>query len=131
MILVGALSPPAAEGGGREIFATLTVARADLAGPPRLEDHDETDAEGRLLARTEVTQLSDQATRVKRLGVEPQGEGKEPLPVLMIQYLMQTRYGALAMAFSTTHEGMFGQRAQDLFLAITQTGYIGERRAPF
>ena len=49
-------------------------------------------------------------------------------PLLTIQYLIQSRYGAVAYAYATTVPGMiFGEGGRGLFRMITEGGYIGER----
>ena len=49
-------------------------------------------------------------------------------PLLTIQYLIQSRYGAVAYAYATTRPGMiFGGGGRGLFRMITESGYIGER----
>ncbi|MFZ1994714.1 MAG: hypothetical protein WAU75_11445 [Solirubrobacteraceae bacterium] len=125
LILTGALrqsqpdTPP-------EILATMTVAFSDIAGPPGIDAH---------LAGADddvrppkVERLTDRATRISRLQhVLPPG-GEEESPLLTIQYLIQSRYGAVAYAYATTRPPViFGGAGRELFRKITETGYIGER----
>ncbi len=130
VILIGALRPSQPED-RHEVVATMTVAIAAVSRSALPKASEEHDAEGNLTASTEVVELSDDATLVKRVSRESLGEGTEPVPMLVMQYLVRTRYGVLAMAFSTTHEGMFGEGGRKLFLQITKTGFIGEGPAPY
>ena len=91
--------------------------------------HRETDGDRR--THTEVTKLSDKATEVKRLIAETVPGQAEPVPILMMQYLLQTRYGAMTMAFSTTNTDMFGTFGRSIFLKVTEMGFIGERPQPY
>lgn len=130
VVLMGALRREQADAPG-EVLGTLTVSLPDLPWPPELEEGDEHDPDGRLVANTEVTEMTEKAIRVKRMAAEPQGDGREPLPVLMLQYLIQTRYGPLSLAFSTTHADMFGDWGRWLFQEIMLTAYLGEEPAPY
>jgi hypothetical protein len=126
IILTGALretkpdTPP-------EILATMTVAFSDIAGPPDVDAHLGPDAADDVRP-PEVEKLSDRATRISRLQrVLPPG-ADELWPLLTIQYLIQSRYGAVAYAYATTRPGMiFGEGGRGLFRMITEGGYIGER----
>ncbi|HZC52518.1 MAG TPA: hypothetical protein VE441_08485 [Mycobacterium sp.] len=129
-VLIGALVPKQADASG-ELLATLTVSLPDLPWPPELNEADEHDAEGRPVANIEVTRLSEKAIRVKRLSVQLPEEGREPLPELMIQYFIQTRYGPVSMVFCTNHAEMFGNWGRELFQKIMLAGYLGERPAPY
>lgn len=125
LILTGALretkpdTPP-------EVLATMTVAFSDIAGPPDVDAH-LADADGDVRP-PEVEKLSDRATRISRLqSVLPPG-AEELSPLLTIQYLIQSRYGAVAYAYATTRPSMiFGDGGRGLFRMITEGGYIGER----
>lgn len=126
IILTGALretKPDAAP----EILATMTVAFSDIPGPPdvtALIGSDTADD----VRPPEVKKLSDRATRISRLRrVLPPG-AEELCPLLTIQYLIQSRYGAVAYAYATTRPDMiFGEGGRGLFEMITESGYIGER----
>jgi hypothetical protein len=111
----------------REVLATLTVALADVTGPPPVEDYAVADSDRTVRSDREVTQISDRVTQVKRLSLEALEPGQEPTPMLTIQYLMQTRYGALIMAFSTTHKEMFGEWGRGMFRKIAEGIFIGEK----
>jgi hypothetical protein len=110
-----------------EILATMTVAFSDVAGPPNVDDLLGPDADDDVRP-PKIEQLSDRATRISRLGqVMPPG-AEEASPLLTIQYLIQSRYGAVAYAYATTVPGMiFGDGGRGLFRMITEGGYIGER----
>jgi hypothetical protein len=123
VILVGAICPPPSPDGPLEVLATVTVALSDVPGPPSLKDYLLPESER---ADQEVTRLSEHVTRIRRLSVEALSPEQEPVPMLMIQYLVETRYGAMAMVFSTTHHEMFGPSARTLYHRIFETGFIGE-----
>jgi hypothetical protein len=126
IILTGALretkpdTPP-------EILATMTVAFSDIAGPPDVDAHLGTDSADDVRP-PKIDKLSDRATRISRLArVLPPG-ADELWPLLTIQYLIQSRYGAVAYAYATTRPDMiFGEGGRELFSMITEGGYIGER----
>jgi hypothetical protein len=126
VIVIGAICTPPEPDGPVEVLATVTAALSEVAGPPRIEDHLLPES-GR--ADQEVTRLSEQVTRIRRLSVESLSPDQEPVPMLMIQYLVQTEYGAMSMAFSTTHHEMFGPSARALYQRIFETGFIGEPSA--
>jgi hypothetical protein len=90
----------------------------DLLGPDADDD----------VRPPKVEKLSDRATRISRLGrVVPPG-AQEAWPLLTVQYLIQSRYGAVAYAYATTRPQMiFGGDGRGLFRMITEGGYIGER----
>ncbi|MFZ0090945.1 MAG: hypothetical protein WAL63_15655 [Solirubrobacteraceae bacterium] len=126
IILTGALretkpdTPP-------EILATMTVAFSDIAGPPDVDAHIGSDAADDVRP-PEVEKLSDRATRISRLQRVLPPDADELWPLLTIQYLIQSRYGAVAYAYATTRPGMiFGEGGRGLFRMITEGGYIGER----
>jgi hypothetical protein len=127
-IVVGALCADQ-DSGEREVLATVTVALSEVMGPPDVKEGNETDGNRR--THTEVTKLSDKATEVRRLIAETVPGLDEPVPILMVQYLIQTRYGAMTTAFSTTNTDMFGKFGRSMFLKITETGFIGERPQPY
>jgi hypothetical protein len=123
VIVIGAICPPPSSDGPLEVLATVTVALADVPGPPMLEDYLLPESER---ADQEVARLSERVTRIRRLSVEALSPDQEPMPMLMIQYLVETRYGAMSMAFSTTHPEMFGPSARTLCHRIFETGFIGD-----
>jgi hypothetical protein len=123
VIVVGAICPPPSPDGPLTVLATVTVALADVPGPPLLKDYLPPES---ARADQALTRLSERVTRIRRLSVEALSEDQEPVPMLMIQYLVKTRYGAMSMAFSTTHPEMFGPSARTLYHRIFETGFIGE-----
>jgi hypothetical protein len=128
VIVVGALCPPRASDAELEVLATMTVALADVKGPPNPEDF--------MLAETErstqeVTKISDKATMIRRLSVESLDQAQEPVPMLVVQYLLESQFGALVWAFSTTHHEMFGQWARDMYAKVVETGWIGTKPRPY
>ncbi len=54
-------------------------------------------------------------TRIHRISGESQGEGKEPLPVLLIEYLWQSKYGLVTLAFATTRLDFMSDEARAIF----------------
>ena len=50
--------------------------------------------------------------------------------MLLLQYLLETRYGALVMAFSTANQEMMGPRPRKLYDRIVETMFIGEQLPP-
>ena len=125
LVVVGALREHKA-GQAPEVLATITVAFAEVGTLP---DPDElataSDADVR---PPTVERLSDTAIRVDRFTrVLPPG-ADEYHPHLLVQYLLQSRFGSLVMAYATTDPGMiFGDGGRDLFFKITETIFIGER----
>jgi hypothetical protein len=131
VVVVGALRPTTVPESERQVLATMTVAFSEITGPPALEDFLPADSEQKREEDAEVTKLSDKVTRIKRLSRESLGEGLEPVPVLLIQYLLETSYGALVVAFSTTDLEMMGEWGRKLYRQITDTMFIGERPIPY
>jgi hypothetical protein len=128
VIVTGALIGEA-DGGEREVLATLTVAFSELSGPPTVSEGIEVDGDTR--THTEVTKLSDKGTQVRRL-ISTQVPGQpEPVPMVVMEYLMESRFGALAVAFSTTHRGMMGEFGSGWFRKIVETGFIGDQPQPY
>jgi len=127
-IVVGALCADQ-DSGERELLATVTVALSPVTGPPDVKEGLQTDGDRR--SSTEVTKLSDKATEVKRLIAETVPGQAEPVPILMMQYLIETRYGAVTMAFSTTNTDMFGTFGRSMFRKTAEMGFIGERPQPY
>jgi hypothetical protein len=111
----------------REVFATITVALAEIDGPPRVDDFAVRDSASTVRSEREVTKLSDRATEITRLSLEALTADDQPVPMKTVQYLLQTRYGALVMAFSTVHQEMFGEWGAKLFREILETGFLGEK----
>jgi hypothetical protein len=131
VVVVGALRPTTVPEAERGALATMTVAFSEITGSPAVEDFLPADSEQAREADVEVTRLSDKVTRIKRLSLESLGEGFEPAPVLLIQYLIETRYGALVAAFSTTDPEMMGEWGRKLYRQIVETMFIGERPIPY
>jgi hypothetical protein len=110
----------------REVLATLTVTFAEPDGPFDIETYMPKDSASTIKSDQDYRQLSDTVWRIHRISGESQGEGKEPLPVLLIEYVWETKHGLLTLAFATTRIDMMGEKAADLFHAIWGTAYIGE-----
>jgi hypothetical protein len=128
LIVCGALCKANLEPGEqREVFATLTVAFAEIDGPPRVDDFAVRDGASTVRSEREVTKLSDRATEIKRLSLEALTDDDEPVPMLTIQYLLQTRYGAMVIGFSTVHQEMFGDWGRKLFRNIVEMSFLGEK----
>jgi hypothetical protein len=126
LILTGALRETK-PGTAPEILATMTVALSDIPGPPDVDQHVGPDSADDVRP-PEVVALSDRATRITRLQRVLPPDRDELSPLLTVQYLIQSRYGAVAWVYATTVPGMiFGDGGRDLFAKITEGGYIGER----
>ena len=124
VIVIGALCPVSEGAGEPDVLATITVALSDaVAGPPTVEEGSAYESPR---SHREVTKLSDKVTRIKRLSAEAVQGSDEPMAMLTMQYLIETRYGAVVMAFSTTRQDMFGGFGEELFEKIMATGFIGE-----
>jgi hypothetical protein len=76
--------------------------------------------------RRAVIPISDQAVMLDRTSLERLDPADEPVPMLLNQYLMESRYGALSMAFTTTLTGMFSEEGRGLMGSIARTGWLGE-----
>jgi hypothetical protein len=126
VVLVGALRGIAAPEDQREVVATLTVTFAEPDGPFDIEAYMPKDSASTIESQQDYHQLSDTMWRIHRISGESQGEGKEPLPVLLIEYVWQSKYGLVTMAFATTRMDMMGDKPRELFDQIRQTAYIGE-----
>jgi hypothetical protein len=77
-----------------------------------------------------VTELSEKAVLLDRVTMLQLKPGEEPVPFMLHQYLFETRYGALSMAFTTTQREMFSERGRQLMAGISQTGWLGETDNP-
>jgi hypothetical protein len=128
VIVVGALCPVSEGAGAPDVLATITVALSDVAGPPTLDTSSGYESP---TSHREVTKLADKVTRIKRLSAEPVAGRDEPVAMLTLQYLIETRYGAIVMAFSTTRQDMLGGFGEGLFEKIMATGFIGEGPRPY
>lgn len=131
LVVVGALRPSDVPEAEREILATLTVAFSDgVKGPLSAEDFQVPDSERTTRSHQEVLELSDKATLITRVSMESPGEGMDPVLMLLLQYLLQTRFGALVMAFSTAHQEMMAPQPRKLYDRIVETMFIGEHAPP-
>lgn len=126
VVVVAALRGTADPEPQREVVATLTVTFAELDGPFDIEACMPKDSASTIKSEQDCAQLSDTMWRIHRISGESQGEGKEPLPVLLIEYLWLSKYGLVTMAFATTRVDMMGDVGRDLFDAIREMAYIGE-----
>lgn len=98
------------------VFATVTAARADVAGPP---------PESVPGAEVERASLPvGGGVRVKRTREAELVPGRDPMPVLIVQYLLETGHGALALTFTTPQHAIFDEFAE-LFEKIAQTAWLG------
>jgi hypothetical protein len=130
-IVVAAICPVVEAGQTPDVVATVTVALSDLPDLPAPHEGLTEDSDDSTRGRTEVEVLSDGVTRVERLSVESRGDGHDPVPMLVVQYLIKTRYGAISMAFTTTRDGMFSERGRWLFREVMKSGFIGEQPKAF
>jgi hypothetical protein len=130
LVVVGALRPTTVAEAKREVLATMTVAFSELVESLDAEDFVVRDSERTVKSDVEVSRLSHRALLIRRLSLESPGVGLAPLPMLLMQYLLQTPYGALVMAFSTVNQKMMGPWGRTLYRQIVETMFIGERAPP-
>ena len=126
VVLIGALRGTSTPEAQREVVATLTVTFVESEGPVEIEALMPKDSPTTIQSQQDHHQLSDHMWRIHRISGESQGEGKEPLPVLLIEYVWKATYGVVIMAFATTRIDMMGEKASELFDQIRQSAYIGE-----
>jgi hypothetical protein len=126
VVVIGALRPTSAPEDQREVVATLTVTFAEIDGPFDIETYMPKDSASTIKSQQDYHQLSDTMWRIHRFSGESQGEGRDPLPVLLIEYVWQSKYGLVTMAFATTRMDMMGDEPRELFDQMRQTAYIGE-----
>lgn len=124
VVVLGAICPARRPDSDLELLGTVTVALSEVAGPPVIEDRLLPESER---AHQQVTRISDRVTRIQRLSSEALGDGHEPVLTLVVQYLVQTRFGALDFTFSTAHQDMFGRWAQGMYRKVVESCWIGER----
>jgi len=131
IVLIGALRPSDVPEAERPVLATLTVAFSEqVKGPLSAVDFPIPDSDHTTQSHQEVTKLSDKATLVTHGSREALGEGMDPVLVMMWQYLLETRFGALVMAFSTANEEMMYPRPCKLYERIVESMFIGEEPPP-
>ena len=126
VVLIGALRGTSTADAQREVVATLTVTFVEPEGPFDIEALMPKDSPSTIKSQQDYHQLSDHMWRIHRISGESQGEGEEPLPVLLIEYVWKTTYGVVTMAFATTRMDMMGDKPRELFDQIRQSAYIGE-----
>jgi hypothetical protein len=115
---------------GVDVLGTLTVALAEGGEDWRLPDSGKTnDPEGRV--STVVTRLSDAAAQIRQLMLVDLPGRAEPTPIVVLQYLVRSRYGPLSITFGSAHPGMLGEEGHNYFAKVFETGYIGERPQAF
>lgn len=126
VVVVGALRGNRDAEAQREVLATLTVMFRELDGPLDIEELMPKDSPATIKSQQDYVRISDHMTRIHRISGESQGEGKEPLPVLLIEYLWETKYGLVTLAFATTRMDMMSEEAREIFDVMRQMAYIGE-----
>jgi hypothetical protein len=122
VVAVGALCATSTH----EVLATLTVMFRELDGPLDLEEMMPKDSPATIKSDQDYVRINDHMTRIHRISGESQGEGKEPLPVLLIEYLWETKYGLVTLAFATTRLDFMSEEARAIFDTMRQMAYIGE-----
>ena len=131
VVLAGALRPSDVPEAERPVLATLTVAFSDkVKGPPSAEDFPIANSEHTTKTHQEVVKLSDKATLIVHGSTLQLDGGTEPVVMMVWQYLLETRYGALVMAFSTADEQMMYPRPRKLYTRIVESMFIGEQAPP-
>jgi hypothetical protein len=128
LVLLGALRPSDVPEAERQILATLTVVLAEqIKGPPSEGNFRVPGSKQAIKSSHTALKVSDQAMLITGANMESPGEGTDPILMMYEQYLFETRYGALMMAFCTANEqGMPGQAGR-LYMRIAETGFLGER----
>jgi hypothetical protein len=126
VVVVGALRPDNVPEDQRPVVATVTVVFTELQGPFNVEDFLPRDGPHTTHSKQDYAQMSDRLTRIHRISTESQGDGQEPLPMLLIEYLWQSPYGLVAIAFCTTRMDMMGDVPRDMFDQIRQSMYLGD-----
>ena len=111
------------------MVATLTVTFAEPEGPFDIEAYMPKDSPSTIKSQQDYAKLSDTMYRIHRISGESQGEGKDPLPVLLIEYVWLSKLGLVTMAFATTRMDMMGDKPRELFDQMRQTAYIGQNRS--
>jgi hypothetical protein len=129
VVVIGALRPTTPPEDQRPVVGTLTVTFAEPDGPFDIEAYMPKDSPATIKSQQDYHQLSDTMWRIHRMSGESQGEGKEPLPVLLIEYVWLSKPGLVTMAFATTRLDMMGDKPRELFDQIRQSAYIGENRS--
>lgn len=124
VIVLGAMCPAPKPDTELELLATLTVAFSEVAGPPVIEDQVPPGV------KQQVERISDKVTRIQRLSAEALEPEQEPVLMLVVQYLLQTQFGALGFNFSTSNPEMFGQWARQMYRELVKTCWIGEPSRP-
>lgn len=127
VVVVGALRPDNVPEDQRPVTATVTVVFTELQGPFNAEDFMPKDGPNTTHSKQDVTQISEHITGIHRISTESQGDGQEPLPMLLLEYLWQSKYGLVAIAFCTTRMDMMGEFARKLYDQIRQSIYIGDQ----
>jgi hypothetical protein len=122
VVVVGALTAASTH----EVLATLTVMFHELDGPLNIEDFMPKDSPSTIKSDQDYVRISDHMTRIHRISGESQGEGKEPLPVLLIEYLWESKYGLVTLAFATTRLDFMSEEARAIFDTMRQMAYIGQ-----
>src|SRR6201996_9461611 len=122
VVVVGALCATSTH----EVLATLTVMFRKFEGPLNIDEFMPKDSPATIKSDQDYVRINDHMTRIHRISGESQGEGKEPLPVLLIEYLWETKYGLVTLAFATTRLDFMSEEARAIFDTMRQTAYIGE-----
>jgi hypothetical protein len=131
LVLIGALRPSDVPEAERQILATLTVVFAEkIKGSPSEKDFRVPGSEQTVKSSHTVLKVSDRATLITGANMESTGEGIDPVLMMFEQYLLETRYGALMMAFCTANEQGMPGKAGSLYRHITETGFLGEQAPP-
>jgi hypothetical protein len=116
------------QGDPTDVLFTITGLFSELPDAPALAVPDPP-APGEK-ATQEVEEISPSITRVERMtAITPPGAETPTGAVLLELYLIQTDFGGLALAFSTSHNGMFGPTGTKFFRGIVDRYWLGETPA--
>lgn len=128
VILVGGLRGTAVPEAEREVLATLTVALTPLEKPFSIDDFMPEDSPSTLHSKQDVVEMTEGLYRIHRISVESVAEGRDPVPMLVIEYVYaNAQGGVLAAAFATQREDMMGDKIRDLFESIRRSFFLGEK----
>ena len=107
---------------GGEFRVVLVVAFSEADGALTVENL--TRPQQRANSSTSAEKVSDRATLITHVTREPDDEHGQPVVTLMEQYLLQSQFGPLVMAFSTADQAMITPWGRKLYEQIVETSSI-------
>lgn len=119
-VLVGAI---VSEDKPTDVLATLTVVFSEQVRDPAIEIREPGPDEK---VKQTVKKINDRCTMVNRLSAVQLAPGEELTGLLVQEYMWRTEWGGLVMAFSTTHDGMFGDTGTNFFVECAKNAQLVE-----